>query len=70
MGCLPFPFPGGLPDLGNKPVSPAWAGKFFSTEPPGKPLKSTVLQLKKKEQIRSDLERHLVQPLTSSQLCT
>ena len=48
MGCLPFPTPGGLPDLGNKTVSPAWAGKFFSTEPPGKPLKSTVLQLKKK----------------------
>ena len=34
------PPPGDLPDPGIKPVSlmsPALAGKFFTTEPPGKP---------------------------------
>ena len=28
---------GDLPDSGREPVSPALAGGFFSTEPPGKP---------------------------------
>ena len=35
---LPFPTPGDLPDPGIKPVSPSWAGRFYTTEPPGKPL--------------------------------
>ena len=35
---LPFPSPGDLPDSGIKPVSPALAGGFFTTEPPGEPL--------------------------------
>ena len=34
---LPFPSPAVLPDLGIKPTSPALAGRFFTTEPPGKP---------------------------------
>ena len=34
---LPFPYPGDLPDPGIEPVSPALAGGFFTTEPPGKP---------------------------------
>ena len=34
---LPFPTPGDLPDLRIKPASPALAGGFFTTEPPGKP---------------------------------
>jgi len=34
---LSFPSPGDLPDPGNKPMSPALAGEFFTTEPPGKP---------------------------------
>ena len=33
---LPFPSPGDLPDPGIKPGSPALAGRFFTTEPPGK----------------------------------
>ena len=33
---LPFPSPGDLPDPGIKPTSPALAGWFFITEPPGK----------------------------------
>ena len=35
---LPFPSPGYLPDPGMEPESPALAGEFFTTEPPGKPL--------------------------------
>ena len=37
---LPFPSPGDLPGPGIKPtspVSPALVGRFFTTEPPGKP---------------------------------
>ena len=34
---LPFPSPGDLPDQGIAPVSPAVTGRFFTTEPPGKP---------------------------------
>ena len=33
---LPFPSPGDLPNPGIKPVFPALAGGFFTTEPPGK----------------------------------
>ena len=41
---LPFAPPGDLPDPGNEPASPlapAFAGGFFPTEPPGKPVKNT-----------------------------
>ena len=34
---LPFPSPGDLPSPGIKFTSPALAGRFFTTEPPGKP---------------------------------
>ena len=36
---LPFPPPGNLPDPGIEPASPALAGIFFPTAPPGKPHK-------------------------------
>ena len=38
---LPFPTPGDLPNPGTEPTSPAspaLAGGFFTTEPPGKPI--------------------------------
>ena len=38
---LPFPSPGGFPDAGIKPMSPAspaLPGGFFTTETPGNPL--------------------------------
>ena len=35
---VPFPSPGDLPDPGIERVSPALAGGFFTTEPPGKPF--------------------------------
>ena len=34
---LTFPSPGDLPNQGIKLTSPALAGGFFTTEPPGKP---------------------------------
>ena len=34
---LPFPSLGDLPDPGIEPRSPALTGRFFTTEPPGKP---------------------------------
>ena len=34
---LSFPSPGDLPNPGIEPVSPALAGRFFTTDPPGKP---------------------------------
>ena len=35
---LPCPFPRGLPNLGIEPKTPGLAGRFFTTEPPGKPI--------------------------------
>ena len=37
---LPFLTPGDHPYPGIKPMSPALAGGFFTTEPPGKPYES------------------------------
>ena len=45
---LPFPPPGDLPDTGIEPTSatsPALEGEFFTTVPPGRPIKP-VLELK------------------------
>ena len=39
-----FPSPGDLPDPGIKPTSPALAGRFFTTEPAGKPLSQNATQ--------------------------
>ena len=39
---LPFPSPGDSPDPGIKPKSSSQAGRFFTTEPPGKPRNSVV----------------------------
>ena len=41
-GCS-FPSPGDLPNPGMEPASPALAGRFFITEPPGKPWASSIL---------------------------
>ena len=34
---LPFPSPGDLPNTGTEPTVSRLAGRFFTTEPPGKP---------------------------------
>ena len=38
LSGLPFPSPGNLPNPEIEPASPALVGRFFSTEPPGKPI--------------------------------
>ena len=50
---LPFPFPGDLPNPG---IEPSWAGRFFITEPLGKPScifnqTQFLLSLDKKERL-------------------
>ena len=40
---LPFPPPGDLPDPGIEPASPALAGGFFTTEPPGEAPREATL---------------------------
>ena len=42
---LPFPSPGDLPHPGMEPSSPvssALSGGFFTTEPPGKPIRNII----------------------------
>ena len=40
---LPFPSSGDLPDPGTEAASPALAGRFFITEPWGKPSNTSML---------------------------
>ena len=44
---MPFPPPGDLPNPGIEPATPALAGGFFTTEPPGKPLIVSTLSTTK-----------------------
>ena len=47
LSGLQLPCPGDLPEPGIKPMSPALAGRFFTTEPPGKSNKGNREQLLK-----------------------
>ena len=49
---LPFPSPGDLPDPGMELRSPALAGGFFTSEPPGKPYFNIPGIKKKKRKCR------------------
>ena len=42
--ALLFPTPGNLPNPGMEPVSPALAGGFFITAPPGRPLREDMVK--------------------------
>ena len=56
----PFPPPGDLPDTGVEPVSlrsPALAGRSFTAEPPGKPLRRKEIIFKKDELILRRIDR-------------
>ena len=56
---LSFPLPGDLPDPGIKlvsPASPELEGRFFITEPPGKPIYSKYLA----RLIHLEIENNLV----------
>ena len=44
---LSYPPPGDLPDPEIEPRSPELAGRFFTSEPPGKSLKTGILQRKR-----------------------
>ena len=44
---LLFPTPGNLPDPGIEPTSPTLAGRFFTTESPGKPQEKYIQYFKK-----------------------
>ena len=49
LSGLPFLLPGDLPDPGMEPtslMSPASAGKFFTTEPPGVPCSKIIITWK------------------------
>ena len=57
---LPFPSPGDLPNPGIKPVSPALAGRFFTAEPPGKPI---ISYLNKLNRIESEFVLEFILPI-------
>ena len=50
---LPFLPPGDLPDLGIEPACLALAGRFYTTEPPGKPTVEYYSVIKKNENFPS-----------------
>ena len=64
QGCwsgLPFPSPGDLPNPGNECaslVSPALAGRFFTTELHGKPKRWETVKLQKE----ADFKHHHIYP--------
>ena len=49
---LPSPSPGDIPDSGAEPSSPALAGRFFTTEGPGKPSVDISLVYKQTHPLR------------------
>ena len=55
---LPFPFPKDLPDpIPIQSMSPALTGRFFTTEPPGKPKGMHCFCIKKKKWIYTGRKR-------------
>ena len=46
---LPFPSPGDHPNPEIEPTSPALEGRFFTPEPPGKPIIEYYSAIKKNE---------------------
>ena len=48
---VPFPSPGDLLNPWTEPTSPALAGRFFTTEPPGKSTMEYYAAIFKKEKV-------------------
>ena len=72
LSGLPFPPTGDLPDPGIKPMSPELAGRFFTTEPPGKPTSLADITLIKWSDLASlekDSHRTEHSESTASLLC-
>ena len=57
---MPFPSPRDLPGTGMELASPALAGKFFTTEPPGKSIKKTIKIPLKTQEIEKKIRASLV----------
>jgi len=69
---LLFPSLGHLPHPGIEPVSPASAGGFFITEPPGKPTKPLFIPTDLKSLVwftSTDKKRQQFLPLPTSEVC-
>ena len=66
---LPLPSPGNLSNSGIEPmspVSPALAGRFFTTEPPGNPLGPSESESESRSVMSDSLQLHeLYSPWTS-----
>ena len=59
---LSFPSPRDLPDPGFKPsspLSPALPGRFFTVEPPGKPVPNSVKSNEEKHQENGHINTHM-----------
>ena len=54
---LPFPSPGDLPDLGIEPRSPTLQADSSPSEPPGKPIMTYILPIKRQCQRLSNLTK-------------
>ena len=54
---FPFPSPGDLPNPGIEPGSHTLAGRFFTTEPPGKP---NPIEKEYKMMKRTDPKEHCI----------
>ena len=57
---LPFPSPGDLPRPRIEPESPALAGRFFTTEPPGKPWYPYFIPILRKFMIRKSVPKRVL----------
>ena len=60
-----------LPNPGIKPVSPALAGRFFTTEPPGKPGDSIIVKnMRNQNKLYTyyffSLEKHLISHINNT----
>ena len=60
---MPLPPPGILPDPGIEiasPASPALAGRFFATEPPGNPYLSNNKKVEDRDGMYYSMERNSI----------
>ena len=66
---LPCPPPGDLPDPGTEPVSPALAGRFFTTMPPEKPRDLVSLSyFNSLWKFETEIQHHVSRNLSAKQL--
>ena len=66
---LPVPSPGDLSDPGIKPVSHSFAGIFFATEPPGKPMVNIILEVRASKYEFGGDTQSIILPLAETLRC-